>query len=58
MYERRSLEFEVEDYVFLKVSPSKGIGRFRERGKLNPRIIGPYHIVDGVSVVVYRLELP
>ncbi|KAJ0986077.1 hypothetical protein J5N97_004433 [Dioscorea zingiberensis] len=55
---RRFLEFEVGDRVFLKVSPWKGVFRFRKRGKLNPRYIGPYEIVDRVGPVAYRLELP
>ena len=39
---RSDLEFQVEDYVLLKVSPWKGVIRFRKRGKLGPRYIGPY----------------
>jgi hypothetical protein len=39
---RRELSFEVGDYVYLKVSPIRGIKRFRVKGKLAPRYIGPY----------------
>jgi hypothetical protein len=39
---RRELSFEVEDYVYLKVSPIRGIKRFGVKGKLAPRYIGPY----------------
>ena len=46
------------DQVFLRVSPWKGILRFRKRGKLSPRYIGPYEIVDKVGEVAYRLRLP
>ncbi|KAL5548459.1 hypothetical protein UlMin_003690 [Ulmus minor] len=43
---RRPLEFQVGDSVFLKVSPFKGVIRFGKRGKLNPRYIGPYEILE------------
>ena len=43
---RRMLEFTVEDQVFLKVSPMKGIMRFGKKGKLSPRYIGPFHITE------------
>ena len=42
----------------LKVSPWKGVIRFRKRGKLSPRFIGPFPIVARVGKVAYRLELP
>ena len=54
----KDLEFEVEDRVFLKLSPRKGVVRFGKRGKLNPRYIGPFEIVDGIGPVAYRLDLP
>ena len=55
---RRDLRFEMGDQVFLRVSPWKGILRFGKRGKLSPRYIGPYEIVDKVGEVAYRLRLP
>jgi hypothetical protein len=41
---RRELSFEVGDYVYLKVSPIRGIKRFGVKGKLAPRYIEPYQI--------------
>ncbi|XP_042051543.1 uncharacterized protein LOC121796833 [Salvia splendens] len=55
---RTDLQFEVGEKVFLKVSPSKGITRFGVKGKLRPRFIGPYEILDRVGAVAYRLALP
>ncbi|KAL5580072.1 hypothetical protein UlMin_012514, partial [Ulmus minor] len=55
---RRPLEFQVGDSVFLKVSPFKGVIRFGKRGKLNPRYIGPYEILERVGNTAYRLALP
>ena len=55
---RRDLEFEVGDKVFLKVSPTKGVMRFNQKGKLSPRYIGPYEIVNRIGTVAYRLALP
>ncbi|KAD4585146.1 hypothetical protein E3N88_22747 [Mikania micrantha] len=55
---RRPIEFEVGDQVLLKVSPWKGIIRFRKRGKLSPRFIGPFRIMARVGKVAYRLDLP
>ena len=51
---RRPLEFEVGDHVFLKVMP-KRVGK---RGKLSPRFIGPFEILERVGTVAYRLALP
>ena len=54
---RRPLEFEVGDYVFLKVMPKRGVVRFGKRGKLSPRFIGPFEILERVGTVAYLLAL-
>jgi hypothetical protein len=54
---RRELSFEVEDFVYLKVSPMRGLHRFKIQGKLAPRFIGPFKILEKRGEVVYQLEL-
>ena len=56
--QRRPLEFEVGDHVFLKVMPKRGVVRFGKREKLSPRFIGPFEILERVGTVAYRLALP
>ena len=55
---RRPLEFEVGDHVFLKVMPKRGVVRFGKRGKLAPRFIGPFEILERVGTVACHLTLP
>jgi hypothetical protein len=55
---RRDLSFEVGDFVYLKVSPVRGTSRFKVKGKLAPRYVGPFKIVDRRGEVAYKLELP
>ena len=55
---RRDLIFKVKDYVYLKVSPMRGIHRFNIKGKLAPRYIGPFRVLERKGEVTYRLELP
>ena len=55
---RRPLEFEEGDYVYLKVSPLRGMRRFKVKGKLSPRFIGPFRIFRRVGEMAYQLELP
>jgi hypothetical protein len=55
---RRSLEFEVGDCVFLKVSPMRGVMRFGKKGKLSPRFIGSFEITLKVGKLAYRIALP
>ena len=54
---RRPLEFEVGDHVFLKVMPKRGVVRFGKRGKLSPRFIRPFKILERVATVAYQLDL-
>jgi hypothetical protein len=55
---RRDLSFEIGDFVYLKVSPMRGTRRFKVKGKLAPRYVGPFKIVDRKGEVAYQLELP
>jgi hypothetical protein len=55
---RRYLSFEVGDFIYLKVSPMRGTRRFKVKGKLAPRYVGPFRIVDRRGEVAYQLELP
>ncbi|GJW01110.1 putative reverse transcriptase domain-containing protein [Tanacetum coccineum] len=55
---RKPLEFEVGDRVLLRVSSWKGVVRFRKKGKLAPRYVGPFEILERIGLVAYRLRLP
>ncbi|GJU52294.1 putative reverse transcriptase domain-containing protein [Tanacetum coccineum] len=55
---RKPLEFSVGDYVLLKVSPWKGVVCFGKKGKLAPRFVGPFEIIEKVGLLAYRLDLP
>jgi hypothetical protein len=50
---RRELSFDVGDFVYLKVSPMRGLHRFKVRGKLAPRFIGPFKILVKRGKVAY-----
>jgi hypothetical protein len=55
---RRELRFHVGDFMYLKVSPMRGLHHFKIRGKLAPRYIGPFKILQQRGEVAYQLELP
>ncbi|KAK1431807.1 hypothetical protein QVD17_08491 [Tagetes erecta] len=55
---RKPLEFQIGDMVLLKVSPWKGVVRFGKKGKLAPRYVGPFEVVERIGLVAYRLRLP
>ena len=46
-----TLRVEVGDHVFLKVMPKRRMVRFGERGKLSPRFIGPFEILERIGTV-------
>ena len=55
---RKALELEIGDKVFLQVAPMKGVMRFGKKGKLNPRFVGPFEVLERVGEVAYRVALP
>jgi hypothetical protein len=55
---RDPLQFEVGNHVYLRVSPTRGVQRFGVKGKLAPRYVGPYEIIEACGPVAYRLRLP
>ena len=55
---RKEMQYEIGDKVVLRVSPWKGIIRFGNKGKLSPRYIGPYEIIERIGPLAYKLALP
>jgi hypothetical protein len=55
---RRDLSFEIRDFVYLKVSPMRYTRRFRIKGKLAPRFVRLFKIIDSKGEVTYQLEVP
>ncbi|GKF83017.1 hypothetical protein Tco_0244673, partial [Tanacetum coccineum] len=56
-YRRKPIEFEVGDHVLLKVTPWKGVVHFGKKGKLKPRYVRPFEILERIGLVAYRLRL-
>jgi hypothetical protein len=54
----KPLQFKVGDFVYLKVSPTKGVQRFGIKGKLALPYIGPYQIIEACGPMTYKLKLP
>ncbi|XP_040987714.1 uncharacterized protein LOC121235435 [Juglans microcarpa x Juglans regia] len=57
-HRRRILKFEVGNWIYLKVSPMKGVIWFGKKWKLSPRYVGPFEILERIGAVSYRLDLP
>jgi hypothetical protein len=55
---KKPLQFQVGDFVYLRVSPTKGVQRFGIKGKLAPRYVGPFEILKVCGPVAYRIRLP
>ena len=55
---RKEVVFEIGDTVYLRVSPLRGVKRFGVKGKLAPRFVGPYRVLERMGEVAYKLELP
>ena len=52
------MEFETGEHVFMKISPTRGVIRFGVKGKLSPRFIGPFEVLEKLDAVAYRIALP
>ena len=46
---RREVEFDVGDFVFLKVTHMCGVTRFGVKGKLAPRCVGPFEVIERIG---------
>ena len=55
---RKEIVYETGDIVYLRVSPLRGVKRFGVKGKLAPRFVGPYKVLERMGEVAYKLELP
>ena len=55
---RKDIRYEIDEKVFLKVLPWTKVMRFGKSGKLSPRFIGPYEVIEKVGPVAYKLALP
>jgi hypothetical protein len=55
---RRPLQFQVGNFMYLRVSPTRGVQQFGVKGKFAPRYIGPFEIIEVCGPVAYHLQLP
>ena len=55
---REPLQFKVGDFVYVRVSPTRGVQRFGIKEKLAPRYVGPFEIIEACGLVAYRIHLP
>ena len=55
---RKELVYEIRDRAYLRVSPLRGVKCFGVMGKLAPRFVGPYRVLEHMGEVPYKLELP
>ena len=55
---RKDIRYEIGEKMFLKVSPWKKVMRFGKKGKLSPRFIGPYEVIEKAGPMAYKLALP
>ena len=55
---RKEVAYEVGDRAYLHVSPLRGVKQFGVKGKLAPRFVGPYRVLERIGEVAYKLELP
>ena len=55
---RKDLEFEISDFIYLKISSMKGVKNFGKKGKVSPRYVSPFRILNHFKKVAYELKLP
>ena len=55
---RKEVVYEIGDRAYPRVSPLRGVKRFGFKGKLAPRFVGPYRVLERMGEVAYKLELP
>ena len=55
---RKEVVYEIGDRAYLCVLPLRGVKRFGVKGKLAPRFVGPYRVLERMGEVAYKLELP